>query len=475
MTFTSPSFFVLFAVFFPLYWLCRGHSRLLVIFAASVVYYGWWDWRFLLLIAVSITVDYSVSLLISSTESRHKRFLLLLFSLVVNLGILFFFKYFNFFLRSVTSTLAAIGIDAPDRSFHIILPIGISFYTFKSLSYTIDVYRSTIPPERSWLRYAAYIIFFPQLLAGPIVRAGRFLPQLHTLPTPNWRSFLSGMQLVVWGYFMKCVVADSLLNIVNTHFDVPQNCSSLGLLIAVILYAFQIYGDFSGYSLIAIGLGQILGFDFGKNFDRPYFSQSFSEFWQRWHISLSTWLRDYLYIPLGGNRHGALMTYRNLMLTMLLGGLWHGASANFIIWGGLHGIFLVVQRLISPTYRAALDRWRVPTWLSGGVNITCVFSLTCLTWIFFRARSMDESFYIIRKIVLFDGQGFDALQLKFEMAKGLAIVLFLIMCEVVSFRVAIRSLLDRYPLAMIPAGALTIWLISLLGTFGTNAFVYFQF
>lgn len=475
MTFTSLSFVILMAIFFPLYALTRGFQRQMVILLTSVIFYGWWDWRFLFLIFTTITVDYIAALRIHATENQRLRNFWLCFSLVINLGILFFFKYFNFFIDSLVNALNVFNVSLPVEPLQIILPVGISFYTFKSLSYTIDVYWRTLEPERSYLSYATVVMFFPELVAGPIVRADYLIPQLRVDHQLKWDAFLSGMQLIVWGFFMKLVVADSLARVVDSHFEAPETYSSLGLALAVVFYAFQIYGDFSGYSLIAIGLGEILGIDLGKNFNRPYISQSFSEFWQRWHISLSTWLRDYLYIPLGGNRNGTYKTYRNLMLTMLIGGFWHGASWNFLIWGGLHGLFLVGQRLIAPYYKMAVQKWRIPAWFSTPVSITFVFSLTCLTWIFFRSQTLSGALYIIQRIVIPDGLGFEAVRLKFEIVKAGLIVAFVILCEVLTERLELRPMLRRYPLTMVPAGAFTIWLIALLGTFGGSAFIYFQF
>lgn len=475
MTFTSPTFVIFMAIFLPLYAITSGQWRLYLIFISSVIFYGWWDYRFLALIGTTITVDYFVSLQIHKTEDPRRRKAWLTMSLVINLGILFFFKYCNFFVNSIGS-VARLMFAPTDLPFlEVILPVGISFYTFHSLSYTLDVYMRIMEPEKSWIRYASFVMFFPQLVAGPIARADYLLPQLHVDHQLKWTNFLSGMQLVVWGFFMKCVIADTQAGFVDSVFLWPQQHSSISLAVAVLIYSFQIYGDFAGYSFIAIGLGEILGFDLRRNFDRPYFSTSFSEFWQRWHISLSSWLRDYLYKPLGGNRHGTLNTYRNLMLTMLIGGIWHGASWNFVIWGGLHGVYLVIQRLLAPAYQILVTSIRIPTWLLQPVSMLFVFSLTCLTWVFFRAQSLEIAIQIIYRIVFFDGQGLDSLSNKIEAIRGLLLIGLLLICEWISFRIPVRQTLAQQPWLAILTGAAVIWTIAFFGTFGGNSFIYFQF
>jgi len=473
MTFVSVTFLVFLAIFAPLYALSRGNARLLVVLTASCIFYGWWDWRFLGLIFFSITVDYVAGRLISATESSRLRTLILSASLIANLGVLAFFKYFNFFVQSAVDLAAEGGVSLPIAPLKVILPVGISFYTFQSMSYTIDVYRGRMNAEKSFLRYASFVTFFPQLVAGPIVRADLFIPQLHKDQPLRWDSFFAGLRLCLWGYFMKVVVADSLAPYVDNQFAHVEAATSLSLLIAVVFYAFQIYGDFFGYSLIAIGIAQVFGFDLGINFDRPYFAQSFSEFWQRWHISLSSWLRDYLYFSVGGNRHGTFLTYRNLLLTMLLGGLWHGASWNFVIWGALHGLYLVVQRLLGPAWTRLTAN--LPGLLVQVVSISVVFFFTCLAWIFFRAQSLDASLTIIEKIALWDGAGLGNVPLKFNIVKGAALIALVVLCESASFRVNFAEYFERHPLVMLAVGAAIIWSLAFLGTYSGTAFIYFQF
>lgn len=474
MLFTSPSFFVFIAIFLVLYSLTAGRSRLLLILVGSAVFYGWWDWRFLALIGVTVTVDYFVALRLSVTQNHRAKVGLLLTSLIINLGILFFFKYCNFFLESVAGIAKALSVPVDLPLLNILLPLGISFYTFQSISYVIDVYNGVIEPERSWIRYAAFVMFFPKLITGPIVRPGHLLPQLRVDHQLTWSTFQSGMELVLWGFFMKCVIADSQAKFVDSVFGFPDQASSVTLIIAVLFYAFQVYGDFAGYSYIAIGLGEILGFDFGRNFNRPYFAIDFSDFWQRWHISLSTWLRNYLYIPLGGNRYGTFNTYRNLMLTMLIGGLWHGASWNFVIWGGLHGLYLVLQRLVAPQSESLTKKLRIPAWLLQPFQMAFVFVLVCITWVFFRASTFEIATTIIRKIAFFDGQGFNSVANKFEAVRGLLLIAFLYGCEALSFWIPVRPLLQQRPWLRIVFGSILVWLLALFGTFGA-AFIYAQF
>jgi len=369
--------------------------------------------------------------------------------------------------------------------------VGISFYVFKTMSYTIDVYRRTEKAERDLLRFTTFVVFFPELVAGPIVRASRMLPQMKHDHRFSYARTLDGLTLVASGYVRKVAIADSLAPLVDIRFGNPAAHSSLSLLIGVYFYAFQIYCDFSGYSNIAIGLARIFGFDFGINFDRPYWSESFSEFWTRWHISLSSWLRDYLYIPLGGNRGGTLRTTRNLMLTMLLGGLWHGANWTFVAWGGLHGLYLVMQRLLSPVYQRAVRALRVPKAVSALLLIVVVFHLTCLGWIFFRAESFARAWEIITGIASMTDMSFAAVPQKFLVIKALLLIAGLILIEAATFLPKKRQpVLAPTPGEMVTVSAhppmrtaaarlafvaASVWVLLVFGTFSGNTFIYFQF
>ncbi|WP_295670701.1 MBOAT family O-acyltransferase [uncultured Mucilaginibacter sp.] len=334
------------------------------------------------------------------------------------------------------------------------LPIGISFYTFHSLSYTIDIYHKKIEPTRDYIAYASFVCFFPQLVAGPISRAKDMLPKLLRKREIDAEKMTSGLSQMILGFFKKMVVADSIGVMVDSTYSNLHVVSDLQILFATVFYSFQIYCDFSGYTDIALGLGKMFGIELRVNFNRPYFSRNFSEFWERWHISLSSWLRDYLYIPLGGNRKGKLFTYRNLMITMLLGGLWHGASYNFIIWGGLHGLYLVVQRQF---------KFKLP----NAIAIVLTFALTTLAWVFFRSHSFNDSIYIIKHIVHMKSH---QVLLQFEIAKLVYVILVLLAMDIFFFNYFEKNSYKSFIINIV----LLVHII-LFATFSSNAFIYFQF
>lgn len=385
MLFNSTAFVQFFAAFLLLHYLCRHHltARNLLVVGASYLFYGWWDYRFLSLLLITSVLDYAVALAIARTPQPRGRRGWLLLSLVINLGLLGFFKYYDFFAESLVAALRPLGVSASVRSLNIILPVGISFYTFQSMSYAIDVYRGSMPATHNLLNFLAYVSFFPQLVAGPIERGAHLLPQFERANSITTAMLAEGLWLTLWGLFKKVVVADNLAPLVDMVFNQPRVSAPL-VLLGSLAFAFQVYGDFSGYSDIARGIGRILGFDIMFNFQRPYFAADLREFWRRWHISLSTWLRDYLYISLGGNRRGPARTCVNLFLTMLLGGLWHGAAWNFVLWGAWHGAGLIVCRWW--TQRAAGPRTPLPRWL--GWTLTSIFVL--YGWLLFRATSLGQ-------------------------------------------------------------------------------------
>ncbi|HKX45582.1 MAG TPA: MBOAT family protein [Planctomycetota bacterium] len=386
MLFNSYDFAIFLVVVFTTYWAIAGRPRLRTawLLAASYLFYGYWDWRFLGLILASTVLDYFVARALARTEAPRRRKGLLLLSLVGNLGGLGFFKYWGFFVEQAAALIEAIGLEPHLPTLQVLLPVGISFYTFQTLSYTIDVYRRQLEPEPSFLRFALFVTFFPQLVAGPIVRARDFLPQLRRRPVLTGAAFESGLALFFWGLTKKILIADYLgTALVDGVWEEPGAYGGLATLLGIYGYALQIYGDFSGYSDCAIGLARLLGFELCENFDAPYRALSPRDFWRRWHISLSTWLRDYLYIALGGNRGSAFLTYRNLVLTMLLGGLWHGASWMFVIWGAYHGLLLVADRLIDPPDPRGL----AATW----VRRVLMFQLTCLGWVLFRSATTADA------------------------------------------------------------------------------------
>ena len=356
MVFTSFVFVKFFIAVLVLLALCRNRGqRQFTILCASIVFYGYWKVQYLLLLATPSVIDYICASRISAaTDQRHRK-AWLFFSIASNLGLLAYFKYTNFFVQSAARL---IGHDWP--MINILLPVGISFYTFKTMSYTIDVYRGHIEPCRSWWKYAMFVTYFPELVAGPIVRASVFLPQMTRSLRPSWKRAFVGLQLIALGFSKKLLVADRLAGFVDSVFRYPHLYSTGTVWSAVVAYSLQIYCDFSGYSDIAIGTSRIIGFDLPENFNMPYLATSITEFWRRWHITLSQWLRDYLYIPLGGNRKGRARTYVNLTITMLLGGLWHGANWTFIVWGGLHGVGLALHKMWSSreTRLGSRRRWQ---------------------------------------------------------------------------------------------------------------------
>ena len=467
MLFHSFAFLVFLPIFMTFYWATTGRARLWVMLLGSLVFYAWWDWRFLFLLLFSSIVDYSIGIVMENEGDALRRRRLVVMSVVVNLGLLGFFKYFNFFVASAAEVSTALGLHASYTALRIVLPVGISFYVFKTMSYTIDVYRRTEQAERDLLKFTTFVVFFPELVAGPIVRASRLLPQLQHDHAFDYQRTLSGLTLMMSGYVRKVVIADTLAPLVDVRFAHPEAHSALSLLIGVYFYAFQIYCDFSGYSSIAIGVARILGFDFGINFDYPYFSRSFSEFWSRWHISLSSWLRDYLYIPLGGNRGGALATARNLMLTMTLGGLWHGASWTFVAWGALHGVYLMLQRLLAPLNR----RLRIP----NAVLILLVFHLTCLGWIFFRSQSFAQAWSILRRIAEMGDMSFAGVEQKLLVLKASMLVAVLLLFEAIGFLPKRQPVVEVSPARRLAFTAACLWALLLFGTFSGSSFIYFQF
>jgi len=383
MLFNSSVFLQFFAAFLLLYFLCRRSltARNVLIVAASWLFYGWWDYRFLFLLIFSGCFDFCAGLLLGRPRAPGRRRLILGLSLLVNLSLLGFFKYYGFFVDSLASLFAQLHVPFHTGTLKIVLPVGISFYTFQSLSYVIDIYRCQQQPARSLLRYLAYVSFFPQLVAGPIQRAHELLPQLERTLTITSAMVGEGLWLVLWGMFKKVAIADNLAPLVELSFD-RTPAGGPAVIAGALAFAFQIYGDFSGYSDIARGLACGLGFELRENFRLPYFSLDLREFWRRWHISLSAWLRDYLYISMGGSRKGPGRTYVNLFATFLLGGLWHGAAWTFVLWGAWHGAGLGVTRW----WQQRRGRFALPPWVAWPAT----FAFVVTGWVLFRARSLDQ-------------------------------------------------------------------------------------
>jgi alginate O-acetyltransferase complex protein AlgI len=362
-----------------------------------------WNPAYIVLIILSTLIDYFAAIKMGEKKDKKDRKKYLILSLVTNLGLLFVFKYFGFFSFSLNSLFQSLELGASVPHLNILLPVGISFYTFQTLSYSIDVYRGHKEPERHLGIFALYVSFFPQLVAGPIERSTTLLPQFHKTKKFDSHRVIEGLKVMAWGFFKKVVIADRLAIIVNTVYSTPTEHTGFPLIVASVFFAFQIYCDFSGYSDIAIGGAQVLGFNLMRNFDRPYFSKSIPDFWKRWHISLSTWFRDYLYISLGGNRVKISRCYLNLFLTFLISGLWHGANWTFVIWGALHGFYMIFGKL-TVTLRsktAAILKLEKATTLHSCIQIITTFGLVTFSWIFFRANTLKESIYIAHNTVSF--------------------------------------------------------------------------
>lgn len=404
MLFNTVEFFIFFVITYSLYLLTAQNFRIQnkVLLAASIVFYGSWDWRFLWLLLGTTVLDYFMGLKISDAKNPAEKKLFLAVSVTANLSVLGFFKYFNFFSDSAHGLLHMLGFDVPPFFLRVVLPVGISFYTFQAMSYTIDVYRGNLKAVRSYPDFALFVLFFPQLIAGPIERATNLLRQVTAVRQITLEKTVRGIMLISFGLFQKIFIADNLQRLAIPLFAPSAELTSgYSVLIASYVFAFQIYCDFGAYSNICRGLGAMMGFEIVKNFDLPYFSKNPKEFWSRWHISLSQWLRDYLYIPLGGNRGGTFKTCRNLMVTMLLGGLWHGASWHFVFWGFYHGALLVLHRFLEPFL--ARIRFSNAVLISAQSVLTRLFffHLVCIGWIFFRAETLGQSFHML-KLLFFD-------------------------------------------------------------------------
>lgn len=465
MSFTSWEFARLFAIVLVGLWLLPTRTqRQLLILAASAIFYSKQNPWYLLLLATPIVVDYTCGLRISEREDRSARRRWLVLSVATNLGLLAYFKYAGFFTANVA---ALTGL--PLRPLEIFLPIGLSFFTLKSLSYTIDVYRGVLSPCRSLWRYAMFVSYFPDLVAGPIVRASVFLPQLTRSLRPSWDRASTGTQLILLGLTKKLVIADQLAVLVDTVFETPGQFSPLTVASGVFAYSLQIYCDFSGYSDIAIGVSHVIGIDLPQNFNMPYLATSLSDFWRRWHITLSQWLRDYLYIPLGGNRRGRTRTYVNLFITMLLGGLWHGAKRTFVLWGLLHALGLATHHFWRERTHGSirpLNGW-------GGRLLTYLF--VCFAWVFFRAESIRTALIVLGKIAGQQPGGY-----VWFYAPLVPLTLIVIAGHVLGTRAAqtagtVRILVPTR--GFVGGFAMTAWVLVLLvfAAIESNPFIYFRF
>ena len=470
MLFVELRFFLFFAVVFAAVWLLRGNSRRKgLLTAASYVFYGAWDWRFLGLILFITAISYIVGMRIApgqGTARQRKGWITL--GIVAALLVLGVFKYFNFFADSFADFAGMIGLTVGQVTLKIVLPVGISFYTFQAISYLVDTYRGDIKPDRSLMDIAFYIAFFPQLVAGPIVRAADFIPQMETARRWADVNVRAALILFLIGFVKKACISDNIAPYVDMVFDNPESFTALSMIGGVFLYGIQIYCDFSGYSDMAIALAALLGYKFPQNFDSPYLSANIQDFWRRWHISLSSWLRDYLYIPLGGNRRGNARRDVNLMTTMVLGGLWHGASFNFVIWGGLQGIALIVERIWS---KLVASRFPAMGWAGAVLGAAMTFYWVNLAWIFFRAPTLEQSAAMSKTYLSFSATGTETLPIPlWPILIGLAIVHWFGHRIDANAQIAKWSV-SRFALAY---GAMAVLALAFV-PLGYRPFIYFQF
>lgn len=424
MLFNSIDFAVFLPIVFVLYWALgkRLQWQNAFLILSGSVFYGWWDWRYLGLLYFTAGTDYLVALGLRTTTDERRRKGLLAISLVANLGLLGFFKYYDFFISSFHSAFTVMGLPFNLRTLNLVLPVGISFYTFQSLSYTIDVYRRQLEATRHPVTFFAFVSFFPQMLAGPIERARHMIPQFERQRTFDIAMARDGLRQMLWGLFKKIVVADNCAQLVNHIYASPEQHNGASLLLATVLFAFQIYGDFSGYSDIAIGCARLFGLELMRNFAFPYFSRDIAEFWRRWHISLNTWFRDYLYIPLGGSRGSKAMLVRNTMIIFLVSGFWHGANWTFIAWGTINALFflpLVMTARHKSMSGTVAEGRSLPTFRElGGMLLT--FAMACFAWVFFRAQNMEQAYTVIGRI--FSGSLFQAPEVSSMLTLGISFV-----------------------------------------------------
>jgi alginate O-acetyltransferase complex protein AlgI len=474
MLFNSWEFAIFLVAVFTAYHVLSFRAQNALLILASYFFYGWWDWRFLSLLWISTLVDFHVARRMPSTEGGRRK-ILLLASLCTNFGLLGFFKYFNFFINSTAEALQALGFNPNMPALAVVLPVGISFYTFQTMAYTIDVYRGRIRPTNDFLVFSLYVAYFPQLVAGPIERAQHLLPQFSAPRRVTGDGLASGLVLVLIGLVRKVVIADGVASEVDSVFADPTAHGGVMIAWGTMLFAIQIYCDFAGYSDIARGVSRMFGVELMRNFEHPYFSTNITEFWRRWHISLSTWLRDYLYIPLGGNRGPGWFVYRNLMITMLLGGLWHGAAWTFVAWGGLHGLALAVHKLWlrgrKPPERAVVDSIGEAGRALTGWCLTML--IVGSAWIFFRAQSFGDAFAAIERIVSIAP---GVLPNTEQLAHTLRVLLILLAIDLPQYVSRRHTVLLRLPWPARAAAYVAIIMILVVFRSGDNVqFIYFQF
>ena len=471
MLFNTWAFAYFFILLLPVYWVLPHRPRNLLLLAASYYFYSRWDYRFLGLLIISTLMDYFCGLAVDRIENPRKRKLFVALSMVLNLGMLGYFKYFDFFASSLQVALQSAGLHVSLHLLDVTLPIGISFYTFQSMSYVIDIYRREIKPTKNLVDFAAFVSFFPHLVAGPIMRPTTLLPQIETPRKFDIQQFYQGVYLICWGLTKKVVVADNLAKIVDNLFGRWQTIDGGLALLAVYAFAFQIYCDFSGYTDAARGISKCLGFELSLNFNLPYFATSPKDFWSRWHISLSTWLRDYLYIPLGGGRGSKWFVYRNLMLTMIIGGLWHGAAWTFILWGFYQGMILIAHRMLEPWLKRYQPANPVERSCWTALRIFVTFHLVCLGWLFFRAKSIAQVQGMLSAIVLHP-----AIPAAAFLVPVALVVLPLLLIQFLQYHADDLSIIERTPWYVRSVFyKVLFYAFVLAGEHGGGKFIYFQF
>ncbi len=480
MLFNSLEFLIFFPVVTVLYFLLPHKIRWFLLLISSCIFYMAFVPKYILILGVTIIVDYFAGIIISRMQGNNKKIFLIV-SLITNIGLLFVFKYFNFFNENIKHLADLLNWNYPIASLSIILPIGLSFHTFQSMSYIIEVYRGKQQPEKHFGIYALYVMYYPQLVAGPIERPQNMLWQFHKEHSIDTQRVSDGLKLMAWGLFKKVVIADNLALVVNSVYGNPTAVNGFSLVIATYFFAFQIFCDFSGYTDIARGASRVMGIELMQNFKRPYFSKTISEFWRRWHISLSSWFTDYVYIPLGGNRCAKWKWFRNTMIVFLLSGLWHGANWTYVIWGGLNGFYLVFA-IISKDIRGKIKKWtgieKFPN-INKVIKVFCTFNLICFSWIFFRASSFTQAITIIKRI-------FMDFSLKIDIGRAGISRYQLVLCYgVIAFLLAVQlfqrnrkivnELNTRHVALRWVIYYTALICIIIFGVFNTNSFIYFQF
>lgn len=473
MTFQSLEYLIFFSILFILHWTLfskrKEHQNGLIV-VASLVFYGWWGWRFLGLLIITALSTFLSSRWMDNTNDAKKRKFLLVGTIVINVGILFFFKYFNFFVQSFIDALSLMGMSVNVTTLHILLPVGISFYTFTALSYTIDVYQHKVESTNDALAYFAYVMFFPSILSGPISRAQKQLPQYFSRRNFDFDKSISACKLILWGGVMKLCLADRLGIYVDTIYANIAQHNGTTLLITSILYSIQIYADFAGYSLMAIGFGKLLGIDLQTNFIRPYFAKTVTDFWRRWHISLTTWFRDYIYFPLGGNRCSKARWALNTLIVFAISGLWHGAAYTFIIWGAMHGVCMVIERLV---YGEKIKQLSDKFSMSNIIRIIITFTIVNFTWIFFRINNLGDVMQIFKKIFTEPGKPF--LDTNTLLMGFVAMAIIFIYDLVKEKHLNMHLLSSRFMVVRYLTAIMLIVYILAFGVLNGGSFIYFQF